>query len=567
VRLAVPVLVAVAAVFGGTVHCVPAPVAAQSSLIQWAYVIPEDSDSLRALQANASAFSFVSPKAYAVDAQGNLKGEASPQLVSAARRAGARVVPMVQNEARYSTFSPVLQRPELRERMTGQIVEAVERNGWDGIHIDLEALEPSDRDPLTAFYTDLSSRLHNRGKLATIALPARTSDAEVRWSAPYDFGALGSASDYAVIMAYAFHTPATAPGSISPIRSVDSAAQYAVSKILPGKLLLGIGLWGYDWRVGCPGNAMPRKHSETRALGERYKGEFGYSDTDQSAWLRYRDAGGERVVWYEDRRSVAPKVDLASRFGMAGVAYWRLGQEDPAVWLSPSAGPGGPMDFAVEGGWFYRQAGGDGGAGYRVVDGGVDETGRSIRFYSEFGRLGGIATLGYPASQRYTGPGGFTYQAFQRGVLQWRPELGSAYLANTFDQLSESGKDDALASVGIPRSIGDDSSGGDWNAARRIRLGWLSNDLIAGQFRRNPNPATIRQWNEDSAIQLYGLPTSRPERSGPFVVQRFQRVALQLWLDDVPGMPARGSVVGILGGDLLKQHGLVPAPAAQPEMP
>ena len=41
--------------------------------------------------------------------------------------------------------------------------------------------------------------------------------------------------------------------------------------------------------------------------------------------------------------------------------------------------------------------------------------------------------------------------------------------------------------------------------------------------------------------------------------------ALELWLEDVPGMPPKGSVVGVLGGDLLKELGLIPAEAARPE--
>jgi spore germination protein YaaH len=557
---------ALAAIWLGASVLPAAPaVAAQSPLLHWAYVVPQDADSLRSLQANATRFHYVSPNAYAVDVRGNLKGDVSASVVAAARRAGAKVLPMVRNEPRYAAFSPILQSPEVRAALVRQIVDDVARNGWDGIHIDFEALEPTDRDALTAFFTDLSAQLHARGKLSTIAAPARLPEVEWRWSAPYDYAALGAAGDYVVIMAYAFHTSGSTPGSISPIGSVDRAARFAVSKIPPGKLLLGIGLWGYDWRIGSPGNAAPRKYAETRALGDRYAGEFGYGSEDQSAWLRYRDAGGDRVVWYEDRRSVPPKVDLANRFGMAGVAYWRLGHEDSAVWTSVGPRTAGPMDFAVEGGWFFRQTGGSTGYGFRVVD--VDSPTGPVKFYSEFRRLGGVSTLGYPVSQRYVGPGGFAYQAFQRGVLQWRLEQGIAYLANTFDQLTDAGLDGALVGIGIPRSAGDDGSGGDWNVARRTRLDWLTNDAIRQHFRRNPNPAAISAWSEDVAIQLYGLPTSRPERSGPFVVQRFQRVALQLWIEGVPGMPARGSVVGILGGDLLKQHGLIPASATQPEAP
>ena len=45
---------------------------------------------------------------------------------------------------------------------------------------------------------------------------------------------------------------------------------------------------------------------------------------------------------------------------------------------------------------------------------------------------------------------------------------------------------------------------------------------------------------------------SRPERFGPFISQRFQRVAFQLWVEKIAGSPAPGTVIGVLAGDLLK---------------
>ena len=37
-------------------------------------------------------------------------------------------------------------------------------------------------------------------------------------------------------------------------------------------------------------------------------------------------------VWVEDATSTAERIGLAARYGIAGVASWRLGLEDPAVW-------------------------------------------------------------------------------------------------------------------------------------------------------------------------------------------------------------------------------------------
>jgi hypothetical protein len=173
-----------------------------------------------------------------------------------------------------------------------------------------------------------------------------------------------------------------------------------------------------------------------------------------------------------------------------------------------------------------------------------------IRFLSEFTRLGGVETLGYPLSQPFE-IGGFIYQAFQRAVLQWRPEVNQAYLANVIDWLSAAGKDAYLTSLGI---LPPEADAANLVPARAVaeRESWLTDEAIA------------RAYREGGGMERYGLPSSRPQQAGPFVVQCFQRYVFQHWLADVPGMPPSGSVVGVLSGELLVQTGLVPQPATIP---
>ncbi|MHB1132298.1 MAG: hypothetical protein ACYC4L_07890 [Chloroflexota bacterium] len=171
------------------------------------------------------------------------------------------------------------------------------------------------------------------------------------------------------------------------------------------------------------------------------------------------------------------------------------------------------------------------------------------RFLSEFRRFGGVDALGYPISNPFV-TDGFTYQMFQRGALQWRPEAGQAVLANVMDWLSDAARDPYLATLGIPAPLPD--AGGAWQQVVAERESWLTEPAIAAAYRQG------------GGYNRFGLPASRPERSGPFVVQRFQRYAFQLWVEGVPGMPAAGSVVGVLAGDLFKQAGLLPATASTP---
>ncbi len=214
----------------------------------------------------------------------------------------------------------------------------------------------------------------------------------------------------------------------------------------------------------------------------------------------------------------------------------------------PQPPPLAPVSYAA-GGAFYTEAG-QGRGGYWITNEG------GIGFYDSFRALGAITALGYPSSQRFQMEG-FVYQATQGALLQWRPELGRAVLANTFEWLTDAGKDDWLLEVaGIPKPIRDDGSGGDWQRAKQIRLSWMTDEAIRQRY--------LAAGSLDRAIELYGLPMSQPEKHGPFVVQRFQRIAFQRWVESVPGMPSPGSVVRVLGGDLLKQVGLLPADAVQP---
>lgn len=232
-----------------------------------------------------------------------------------------------------------------------------------------------------------------------------------------------------------------------------------------------------------------------------------------------------------------------------------------AALLLPTPASASSVANAPPSGRFYTEAGGGAGLGYLIADG------RAGKLWSAFQQLGGVATLGYPASQPYR-VGGLTYQATQGGLLQWRPDLGRAVLANVFEQLSDAGDDDVLyRTYQVPLPIRDDGSGGDYARAVATRLSWLTDPEIAQRFRANPNPQRFRTWTLNDSIQLYGLPMSKPQAFGPFVSQRFQRIAFQHWLKPAAGMPAAGSVVRVLGGDLAKELGLVPDRAQWAELP
>jgi hypothetical protein len=212
-----------------------------------------------------------------------------------------------------------------------------------------------------------------------------------------------------------------------------------------------------------------------------------------------------------------------------------------AVVITPPAGA--PLELALPNGRFYKQANGFGGAGdlgFAVTDD------RDARFWSEFQRLGGAPRLGWPISARFSHQG-FLTQAFQKLVLQWRPELGQAVPVNVLQELSgaQDGWLEQAHRVPLPPDPIVD-----------LGLPWPS--LVARHQALLDPYSQLRQFyaSDPQALETYGLPLS-VETFGSVVAARLQRAVLQL----SPG----GAVVVLGGGELAGEVGSWPLEALTPK--
>src|SRR5579859_878472 len=196
-----------------------------------------------------------------------------------------------------------------------------------------------------------------------------------------------------------------------------------------------------------------------------------------------------------------------------------------ALPLSSSA-----MDYAIPGGFFFKEANGFSGSG----DGGfgvVDD--QDAALWTAFQQLGGSDGIGYPISRRFTYKGYLT-QAFQKLVLQWRPELGTAVPVDILDDLADGGRDGWLRVVRqVPNANGapDDSF--------ETLANW---PVLMDHF-----------VNEPELVDTYGAPVGVAD-DGTFVTVRTPRAVLR-WsqADDV--------LTVANAGDLAKDAGLLPSSA------
>src|SRR5688572_16694060 len=221
--------------------------------------------------------------------------------------------------------------------------------------------------------------------------------------------------------------------------------------------------------------------------------------------------------------------------------------------LTPAyaAAQGFPEEPLVSGGQVvgrhFRQTAGESGLGFDVTK----------PFFTALQDLGGVELVGYPVSTQFVGVDGCLYQAFQVLLLQQCPGVPGVQLANTFQALADAGADGLLALQGIGAAEADGAA--SFDEAVAIRLSWLEDGTLRDRYLSQCGAGSI-EW----AIQVCGLPMNRPGDFGPFVSQRFQRIAFQRWLTDGPGGLRTGDVTVVLAGDLLKQVNLLSEAVTQP---
>jgi hypothetical protein len=218
-------------------------------------------------------------------------------------------------------------------------------------------------------------------------------------------------------------------------------------------------------------------------------------------------------------------------------------------WMHTHAAPpsqGG--DTPILGGRFFPQTA-NGQGGFSVVND------NEARFWAEYQRLGGSQTVGFPISRRFVYDG-FVTQAFQKLVLQWRPEIGNAYPINVFDELSEAGHDESLLETRqTPYPLLDFD-----------QPSWTFPQIIANrQALLNENPALrARYFSVSDPLNVFGLPTSRVEDMGNHYAIRTQRAVFQQWKESVPWASA-GQVTIANGGSIAQELEWLPADALIPE--
>ncbi len=296
---------------------------------------PGDKLSFNSLSNYGHLINHVAMFDFCVDGKGNLKGEASSEGIGLARKKGARTLMVVHNISA-GTFDrraaqSAISVKEHRNNLINNIVSRMDKYGYDGVNIDIEGLPRHLREDFNAFIEQLSSQMKSRSKMLTLAVPAKTGDAGNSWSGAYDYKTIGRLADYVVIMTYDEHWMEGPPGPVASLPWVTRVMDYAAGAMPPHKVLLGIACYGYDWPAGRKGRAVKWK-DVPNLVKIHGQNSVKWDNTNSVPYIKYSRNNINHQVWFENRYSMAIKLNLVEKYGLGGIAFWRMGFEDASFW-------------------------------------------------------------------------------------------------------------------------------------------------------------------------------------------------------------------------------------------
>ena len=306
-----------------------------SGMVVMGYVAPSDPASLLSLERHADALTHVASDWFSLTGvEGKLNEEPSDKARLLCVRKRLAFLPILRNlegndwqpeavEA-LASASPA-ERVAFMDQLIGRLPP-----GSQGLLVEFSQLDPTYKAETSRLIKEMAERLHAAGKELWFTVPTGNDFDS------FDLEVIAASADRLVATLYDENSE---PDESGPIASSDWFQGWLKTMMVygdPAQWVIGLGTYGYDWRkdtktveqVGFT-DAIARA---SQAGVEPYSGVECTEDTPNFNYLAGPSQNQEHeinfldaVTFYNERRAIAP-------YHPGGIALYRLGQEDPAVW-------------------------------------------------------------------------------------------------------------------------------------------------------------------------------------------------------------------------------------------
>lgn len=284
---------------------------------------------------------YLSIFSYQAKADGSLTTLYEQELIDMSRSdsvAPNMVVTNIGNEGGFNSdiAHSILNDINIQNTLISNIISIVNAKNYAGVDIDFEYLYPEDRLPYANFLRKIKSQLTPINKTLSVAVAPKYRDnqAGLLYEA-HDYALIGEIADRVIIMTYEWGYVYGEPMAISPYSEVEAVISYAVTRIPSNKILMGMPNYAYDWATPWKEGDVATTITNTRALETAldYGAPIMFDSKAQAPYFNYTNSDGQRrIVWFEDARSIDARLNLVTKYNLAGVSYWTINNFYPINW-------------------------------------------------------------------------------------------------------------------------------------------------------------------------------------------------------------------------------------------
>ncbi len=224
-----------------------------------------------------------------------------------------------------------------KDNLLASLLATLQEKDFRGVDIDFEYIRPEDRIPFADFVAQVRDFLSPYGYHVSVALAPKTSDTQTgTLYEGMDYRLLGEAADSVLLMTYEWGYTYGPPMAVAPLNKVRQVVEYALTRIPPSKIDLGIPNYGYDWTLPfVQGSSRASTVSNLEAVRLAIEADvpIEFDEVAMSPHFRYEKDGRLHEVWFEDVRSYREKFSLLPSYGLRGMGYWQIMRFFRPNWL------------------------------------------------------------------------------------------------------------------------------------------------------------------------------------------------------------------------------------------
>ena len=288
-------------------------------------------DTLVPLMQGTKSINVVSPTWFALsDNAGNFTSFASENYVGTAHDMGLEVWGLIDNFSHEGVDTyEVLAGFSTRQYLINGLIDTALQYKLDGINIDFENISLDAGEPFVEFIRELSIPCREHGIVLSV-----DNYVPMGYTDHYDREEQGVVADYVIIMGYdEHHRGSDSAGSVASIDFVEKGIADTVAQVPAHKVINAIPFYTRIWET--KGTTV-----DSQAVGietaKQYLADHGITTTwDEVTCQNYGEyqAGDSFYqVWMEDEESIRVKLNIMSKYEIAGVAEWQLAFAVDSVW-------------------------------------------------------------------------------------------------------------------------------------------------------------------------------------------------------------------------------------------